>query len=92
MLGDWREEILVTAPGNNALRLYTTTIPTEHRFFTLMHDPQYRVSIAWQNVAYNKPPHTSFHLGTGMIPPRSPNIRLVGEGAAIRDRPPRAQR
>jgi rhamnogalacturonan endolyase len=37
-----------------------------------MHDPQYRVSIAWQNTAYNQPPHTSFYLGEGMkTPPRT---------------------
>ena len=33
---------------------------------TLMHDPVYRLGVAWQNVAYNQPPHTSFFLGHGM--------------------------
>lgn len=66
LLGDWREEILVPAPDGKALRLHTTTIPTTHRLVTLMHDPQYRLSVALQNVAYNKPPHTSFFLGDGM--------------------------
>ena len=41
------------------LRIYTTTAPTGLRLPTLMHDPQYRVAVAWQNVAY-KPPHPSF--------------------------------
>ncbi|HYG24150.1 MAG TPA: rhamnogalacturonan lyase [Verrucomicrobiae bacterium] len=80
LLGDWREEIVTTAPGGRALRLFTTTIPTEHRLYTLMHDPQYRVSIAWQNVSYNKPPHTSFYLGHEMERPPRPNIRLIGNG------------
>jgi len=31
----------------------------------LMHDRQYRLSIAWQNVVYNKPPHPGFYLGEG---------------------------
>jgi rhamnogalacturonan endolyase len=31
ILGDWREEILVAAPDRQSLRLYTTTIPTQHR-------------------------------------------------------------
>jgi rhamnogalacturonan endolyase len=66
LLGDWREEILLPAPDGKSIRLYTTTIPTTHRLITLMHDPQYRLSIAWQNVAYNKPPHPGFHLGEGM--------------------------
>ena len=82
-LGDWREEMLLIAPDGNALRLYTTTIPTEHRLATLMHDPQYRLAIAWQNVVYNKPPHPSFFLGDGMAKPPRPEIRLVGSGESI---------
>ncbi|MEN6336961.1 MAG: rhamnogalacturonan lyase [Phycisphaerales bacterium] len=78
LLGDWREEMLMTARDGKALRLYTTTIPTEHRIYTLMHDPQYRLSVAWQNVVYNKPPHTSFYLGQGMAAPPRPNIELSG--------------
>jgi rhamnogalacturonan endolyase len=83
ILGDWREEIIVAAPDRKSLRLYTTTIPTTNRLYTLMHDPQYRLSVAWQNVAYNKPPHTSFYLGDGMPPLPRPNIRLIGNGEAI---------
>jgi rhamnogalacturonan endolyase len=83
ILGDWREEIIVAAPDRKSLRLYTTTIPTTNRLYTLMHDPQYRLSVAWQNVAYNKPPHTGFYLGDGMARPPRPNIRLIGNGEAI---------
>ena len=50
------------------LRVYTTTIPTAYRFVTLMHDPVYRLGTAWQNAAYNQPPHAGFHLGVGMKP------------------------
>ncbi len=78
LLGDWREELLVPGPGGKSLRLYTTTIPTSHRLTTLMHDPQYRLSIAWQNVSYNKPPHPSFFLGEGMKPPVRTEIKVVG--------------
>ena len=63
ILGDWREEIIWRTKDNQELRIYTTTIPTEHRLVTLMQDPQYRLSVVWQNVAYNQPPHTSFYLG-----------------------------
>ncbi|MBE2216361.1 MAG: rhamnogalacturonan lyase [Opitutaceae bacterium] len=62
LLGDWREEVLLRTLDGKALRLYTTTIPTKHRLVTLMQDPQYRLAIAWQNVAYNQPPHPSFAL------------------------------
>jgi rhamnogalacturonan endolyase len=74
ILGDWREEVILRTQDNSEIRIYTTTIPTEHRFYTLMHDPQYRLAIAWQNVAYNQPPHPGFHLGVGMKSPPRPNI------------------
>ncbi len=77
ILGDWREELLVPSPDGRSLRLYTTTIPTAHRIRTLVHDPQYRLALAWQNVVYNKPPHPSFFLGHGMKPAPRPDIRIV---------------
>lgn len=63
IFGDWREEVIFRAEDNQSLRIYTTTIPTEHRFVTLMQDPIYRLSIIWQNVGYNQPPHTGFYIG-----------------------------
>lgn len=78
LFGDWREEVMWRTRDGKELRIYTTTIPTAHRFYTLMHDPQYRLSIAWQNVAYNQPPHVGFFLGADMSPAPKPNIRLVG--------------
>ena len=59
--------------------IYTTTIPTTRRIYTLMHDPQYRMAIAWQNVSYNQPPHTSFFIGNGMQQPPRPNITLTNK-------------
>lgn len=76
LFGDWREEVIFRTTDNKGLRIYTTTIPTKYRFYTLMHDPQYRLSIAWQNVGYNQPPHTSFFLGEGMAKPPRPAIVL----------------
>ena len=74
LFGDWREEVVWRTADNKELRIYTTTIPTAERFYTFMHDPQYRLSIAWQNVGYNQPPHTSFFVGEGMKRPPRPNI------------------
>ena len=76
ILGDWREEVIYRTTDNNELRIFTTSIPTSHKFYTFMHDPQYRLSIAWQNVAYNQPPHTGFWFGHGMKNPPKPNIVL----------------
>jgi rhamnogalacturonan endolyase len=74
ILGDWREEVIWRAADNLSLRIYSTTIPAINRMFTLMHDPQYRVAVAWQNVGYNQPPHPSFFVGDGMAPPPVPNV------------------
>ena len=77
--GDWREEVIFRTTDNKSLRIYSTTIPTDYRFVTLMHDPQYRTSIAWQNVAYNQPPHTSFYLGEGMKKAPKANIKVISK-------------
>ncbi|MDQ1287570.1 MAG: rhamnogalacturonan endolyase [Actinomycetota bacterium] len=63
LLGDWREEVVWPTTDNRALRIYSTPIQTTRSFVTLMHDPMYRVGVAWQNTAYNQPPHTSYALG-----------------------------
>lgn len=78
VIGDWREEVILRTTDNTALRIYTTTIPTNYKFRTLVHDPQYRMALAWQNGAYNQPPHVSFYLGDGMTPPTKPIITIVG--------------
>jgi rhamnogalacturonan endolyase len=72
ILGDWREEVIWRTSDNKELRIYTTTIPTKYRLPTLMSDPQYRLSVAWQNVGYNQPPHPGFYLGEGMKLQRGP--------------------
>jgi rhamnogalacturonan endolyase len=74
ILGDWREEVIWRSEDSSELRLYTTTAPTTYKLRTLMHDPTYRLAIAWQNVAYNQPPHPSFFLGTGMRRPPAPKL------------------
>jgi rhamnogalacturonan endolyase len=84
LLGDWREEVVFRTADDKALRIYTTTIPTEHRIHTLMHDPQYRLAVAWQNVGYNQPPHPGFYFGEGMKPPGKVKITVPGRGAIAR--------
>lgn len=78
LFGDWREEVILHSADNKNLLIYTTTIPSDYTFRTLLHDPQYRVAIAWQNAAYNQPPHLSYYLGTDMAAPAKPNITIIG--------------
>jgi hypothetical protein len=82
ILGDWREDLVLRTNDNSALRIYTSTIPTDVRMYTLMHDSQYRVAVAWQNVAYNQPPHPSFFLGHDMKAPPKPNITFPPQRAS----------
>jgi rhamnogalacturonan endolyase len=77
ILGDWREELILRSTDNTELRIYSSTITTTIKQYTLMHDAQYRLGVAWQNVGYNQPPHTSFYMGKGMKPAPKPNIKLV---------------
>jgi len=82
ILGDWREEVLLTNSADpSQLMIFTTTTPTDYRIYTLMHDPVYRLGVAWQNTAYNQPPHLGFYMGdgTGNLP--QPRIFTVKKKA-----------
>ena len=65
LFGDWREEIVLRY--GDGVRIYFSTIPTDYRLTTLMHDSQYRCAIAWQNVGYNQSPHTSYYIGSAAL-------------------------
>ena len=67
LFGDWREEVIFRTNDNN-LRIFSTTIPTTNKLYTLMHDAQYRDAVAWQNAGYNQPPHCGFYMGDDMDP------------------------
>jgi len=83
LFGDWREETIYPSKDGDSIKIFTTTIPTTYRIYSLMQDPQYRMSITWQNVAYNQPPHVGFYLGydTKEIP--IPNIYMNKDGKKI---------
>lgn len=82
ILGDWREELIYRNGDESEISIFMTTIPTDYRIYTLMHDMQYRQAIAWQMGGYNQPPHPSFFLGekegiTVPPPPVMDNQKLV---------------
>ncbi|WP_221930239.1 T9SS type A sorting domain-containing protein [Gracilimonas mengyeensis] len=80
ILGDWREEVLLRTTDNERLRVFTTTMPTDHRLYTFMHDPVYRTAIAWQNTAYNQPPHPGFYVASDMdFPLSTPDVEFAQE-------------
>ena len=63
LFGDWREEV-IWWNNNNPSQLYivSSTTATKYRVPTLMHDHLYRMGVAWQNCAYNQPPHLGYYL------------------------------
>ena len=60
LMGDWREEIIVSVPGE--IRIYTTTIPTTRRRVSLLQDPLYRKNVTLQTMGYFYPPQLSYHF------------------------------
>ena len=76
LFGDWREEVIFH--DGDKIYIYTTTIESKYRLFTLMHDPVYRCGIAWQNSAYNQPPHLGFYIGDGVDKIAQPDIYTPG--------------
>ena len=62
IFGDWREEFILRTSDNN-LVIYSTTIPTTWRNYSLWYDHQYRNGMVWEPCGYNQPPHTSYFLG-----------------------------
>jgi len=63
IMGDWREEIIMFDHTDSCtINIFSTTTATKLRVPTLMHDHIYRMSVAWQNVGYNQPPHLGYYL------------------------------
>lgn len=79
LFGDWREEVILSNRTDpSQLFLFTTTIPTQYRLYTPMHDPVYRLGVAWQNIAYNQPSHLGFYIGDGLDHIPWPDMYVVG--------------
>ena len=62
LMGDWREEIVTSVPGE--LRIYTTTIPATARRTCLMQDPIYRMDVAHGTMGYHKVPMLSYDVAS----------------------------
>lgn len=63
IFGDWREEVVWwNAKDPSQIIIVSSTANTKYRVPTLMHDHLYRMGVAWQNSAYNQPPHLGYYL------------------------------
>ena len=77
IFGDWREEIIMFDKTDScSINIFTTTTATKMRVPTLMHDHIYRLSVAWQNVGYNQPPHLGYYLPDFV----ASRFDVIGEG------------
>jgi len=82
VLGDWREEIfMMNSVDSSQIQFFTTTISTSYRIPTLMHDPVYRLGVAWENNCYNQPPHLGYWLARGLDSIPKPNLYFPHAGA-----------
>ncbi|KAL5335359.1 hypothetical protein BJX70DRAFT_410588 [Aspergillus crustosus] len=76
ILGDWREEVVVTNSDHTELIIFTTDQPTDRRLYTLAHNPAYRNGLTFKGYMQS---HTlDYYLGSGMSTPPQPNIRYAG--------------
>ena len=63
LFGDWREEVVFWSTNDSCtINIYSSGYETKYRVPTLMHDHLYRMGVAWENVAYNQPPHLGYYL------------------------------
>lgn len=84
LFGDWREEFIVRSSSDpSLLTIFSTPVRTNFRLYTLLHDSQYRVSVAWQNVAYNQPPHVSYYLPDMVKNLKQPSIYTVASSGEV---------
>ena len=89
LFGDWREELVVRSEKDpTTMYIISTPVTSENRVYTLMHDAVYRVSIAWQNTAYNQPPHLGYYLPDMVKALKQPSVYLAGEEPAPADTTP----
>ncbi|MFV0365001.1 MAG: leucine-rich repeat protein [Mangrovibacterium sp.] len=87
IFGDWREEIILRASTSSgtddAVVIYSTIDATDYRMYTLMHDPQYRLAVAWQNVGYNQSPHLGVYLPDVVANLEMPDIITNGYNGQV---------
>ena len=84
LFGDWREELVVRSEKDpTTMYIISTPVTSEHRVYTLMHDATYRVAVAWQNTAYNQPPHVGYYLPDMVKKLTQPDIYVVGENVEV---------
>lgn len=87
IIGDWREEVIFENSDHSEIMIFTTTIPTQTRLYTLPHNPGYRACMTVKG--YMQSNLVDYYLGDGMTTPSAPNITLViGDSTSVDEIPP----
>ena len=77
IMGDWREEIVMTNYAFSALTILTTTQPTDERIYCLAQNPAYRNCMTGKG--YYQSHMLDYFLGANMEAPEAPDICYIGE-------------
>ncbi|WP_460796845.1 rhamnogalacturonan lyase family protein [Microbacterium sp. GXF0217] len=75
ILGDWREEVVMTNSTFDELIVFTTDAPTDTRLYTLAHNPAYRNDMTVKG--YLQTHYVDYYLGFDMAVPPRPGIDYV---------------
>jgi rhamnogalacturonan endolyase len=76
IVGDWREEVVMTNATSTELIVFTTDQVTSTRLYTLAHNPAYRNGMTLKG--YMQSHAVDYFLGFGMTQPAAPAITYVG--------------
>jgi fibronectin-binding autotransporter adhesin len=78
IMGDWREEVVLTSSDSTELRIFSTSTPASRRLYCLMQNPEYRNCINLK--AYLPSNEVDYYLGEGMSnPPLPPTITMKSQ-------------
>ncbi len=80
IVGDWREELVIFL--SNEIQIYTTTIPSTSRLYTLNHNPLYRLNVSQWAQRNPASSHPDYYLGAGMDKPPMPSITYPNNSQA----------
>ena len=75
ILGDWREEVVMTSSDYSKLVILTTDIPSDNRLYCLAQNPCYRNCMTIKG--YMQSHMLDYFLGYNMDTPELPNIDII---------------
>lgn len=75
IMGDWREEVIMTSSDYSKLVIWCPTAETDTRLYCLAQNPCYRNCMTAKG--YYQSHMLDYYLGTGMEMPKKPDISII---------------